>query len=109
MDTIEEQLLRLGINQGFKGFQILLESCRLGIEDEDRLNNIRGNLLSRCAAADKCSIRCIERNLQTLMKRAWKTNPDYLLSISGLYMTEAPTVSQLIEILVTRALNRKDR
>ena len=43
----------------------------------------------------------VERNLRTVVSRAWQVNPDLLCRMAGYPLTAAPTASEFIEIIAS--------
>lgn len=57
-------------------------------------------------AAQRCgySWSAVERNIRTIARRAWMSNPDYLEQLAGYPLNGPPSASELIEMLANDAM-----
>lgn len=96
---IHELLLSLGIGRQYSGHSITVQAVQLVIENEDRLLRLKQNIYQPLAAQRSCDWRTIERNIRTVIRRAWKVNPDRLSDLSIYPLDTAPTVTEFLDIL----------
>ncbi|MBQ8893077.1 MAG: sporulation initiation factor Spo0A C-terminal domain-containing protein [Clostridia bacterium] len=100
MNTVITNLLQsLGISRSYRGhFQSLLATS-LVLEDSRRLGAVNNEIYSIVALQCQCSSKCIERNIRTVVLKAWHTNPQRLSEIAGYPLQNSPTASQFIDML----------
>lgn len=104
MTRIQEHLRRLGVGIHLKGYRATVEAVSLAIEDEDRLQCAQEALFKPIAVKLRCDFRCVERNIRTVIDRAWRCNPTYLFHLAGYHLDAPPTVIEFLDILVAFAL-----
>ena len=104
MLRLSDSLRRLGILRTYRGYRTVWEAVRLVLEDEARLNLVTKGVYMGAASA--CGLRwgAVERNIRTVVRRAWATNPAYLMELAGYPMDGPPTASEFIDILATDAM-----
>ena len=101
MSKIEEILRALGITRKYEGYLSTRRAVQLALEDEDRLDAITKRIYLTIAQETQCKWTAVERNLRTASHRAWKINPDLLVSMAGYPLSGPPTVSDFIVMLVS--------
>lgn len=102
MDIVIGNVLRpMGITRNYRGYQQVIVAIRLVIEDESRLQSITKEVYSRVAEECNCPVLTVERNIRTLIFRAWSVNREYLCEIAGFPLTAPPSVSEFIDIMAT--------
>ena len=82
MTTILETLRPFGITRCYKGFPLTVYAIHLAVHFG-------------------CKWTAVERNLRTVVSRAWQVNPDLLCRMAGYPLTAAPTASEFIEIIAS--------
>ncbi len=108
--TIKELLSSLSITGKYKGYQFTIIACELILEDEMRLYSVAKDLYPIVAERCNCNytyINSIERNIRTVMFKAWDNSRDRFLEIAGYDMEEPPTTTQFLGILVSYIQRRK--
>lgn len=103
MRRVSDSLRRLGILRTYRGYQAVMDSVRLVLEDEARLNLVTKGVYMAAAGGGR-RWGAVERNIRTVVRRAWETNPAYLEELAGYPMDGPPTASEFIDILATDAL-----
>ena len=100
-DTILETLRPFGITRCYKGFPLTVYAIHLAVMEEDRLEEITEKIYRETADHFGCKWTAVERNLRTVVSRAWQVNPDLLCRMAGYPLTAAPTASEFIEIIAS--------
>lgn len=101
---IEKLLLSLGIGHQYYGHRMLAAAVQLAIQDENSMLCLKSGILLPLAALYSCSWHCIERNLRTAIRRAWRRNAPLLIQIASCPLPDMPTVSEFIDILASYIL-----
>ena len=101
MTTILETLRPFGITRCYKGFPLTVYDIHLAVMEEDRLEEITEKIYRETADHFGCKWTAVERNLRTVVSRAWQVNPDLLCRMAGYPLTAAPTASEFIEIIAS--------
>lgn len=104
MRRVSDSLRRLGILRTYRGYQAVMDSVRLVLEDNTRLNLVTKGVYMEAASACGRRWGAVERNIRTVVRRAWETNPAYLEELAGYPLDGPPTASEFIDILATDAL-----
>lgn len=100
METkIREALHSLSISGNYKGYFITILACKLIIEDETRLYNIMNNVYLAVSKAFNCNLDNVERNIRTIIYRAWTLQRERLNEIAGYTLIEPPIVSEFLAFL----------
>ncbi len=102
MEKVIKDILRsLSINCKYRGYQITVAACELLMEDESLLFNVSRDLYPKIAKRCGCSATAIERNIRTVVFRAWENNLVKLIEIAGYNLQEPPTVTEFLGLLIT--------
>ena len=88
-----------GITKCYKGFDHVCYSIRLAVVQETRLEAIVKEIYMETASHFSCTWFSVERNIRTVVARAWMINPDLLTEMAGYPLSSQPTVSEFIEIV----------
>ena len=100
METkIRDALQSLSISGNYKGYFITILACELIIEDETRLYNIIKNVYSVVSQKLDCNLDNVERNIRTIIFRAWNLQRERLNEIAGYTLAEPPIVSEFLAFL----------
>ncbi len=99
MDEIQSVLRELGIGRNYRGYQRTALAISVALEDESRLTAVTKEIYGRTAQQAGCQWTAVERNIRTVVQRAWKVNPQRLIQLAGYPMTTAPTASEFIEVI----------
>ncbi len=97
--TIISDLRQLGIGRQYLGYHITIQAVRMVLNDENCLLCIKQGILLPMSQQKHCDWRTIERNIRTVIHRAWNVNRDYLGELAGYPMSHEPTVTEFVEIL----------
>ncbi len=109
---IQIVLRRLGICSTYKGYKATVLALTLALEDENRLNSITKNIYSEVARQLGSTPSAVERNMRTVVQRAWKINPADLERMAGYHIEYLPSVSEFLDILfnyIQRSRLSKDK
>ena len=104
MKKVESILHTLGVGRQYKGYALICHVLALAMEDPSRLCNMKKHLFAPTAAAFGCDLRTIERNLRTLIRRAWDNDADTMRQIAGYRLLWCPPVSEFLSFVVDYAL-----
>lgn len=96
--TIQETLRSLGITLNYQGYYQVTDAIELAVEDENRLLEVTKKIYQHIADRDGYKWSAVERNIRTVVQRAWKINPELLTEIAGYALTQAPTATEFIEM-----------
>lgn len=100
METkIREVLHSLSISGNYKGYFITILACKLIIEDEARLYNIIKEVYLVVSQKINCNLDSVERNIRTIIYRAWTLQRERLNEIAGYDLLEPPIVSEFLAFL----------
>lgn len=101
MKTILETLRPFGITRCYKGFPHTVYAIHLAVMEEDRLEEITKKIYKETAKHFGCKWTAVERNIRTVVSRAWQVNPDLLCQMAGYPLTSAPIASEFIKIIAS--------
>lgn len=99
-EELKKILLQLGIGPHYRGRKSLICAVQLALEDEDRLEAVTKEIYREVAGRLDCTWWSVERNIHTIVYRAWKSNRRLLMDLAGRSLEKVPTATELIEILV---------
>ena len=71
---IHELLYTLGIGRHYLGHNITVDAIQLILCDKDSLLHVKDGVLIPIAAQHQCDWRAVERNIRTVIHRAWTLN-----------------------------------
>ena len=100
MTTIYTILRYLSITKTYLGCHQAAYAVKLALEDEDRLSAVTKEIYMETASYFGCSWGAVERNIRTVVVRAWRNCPDRLQELAGYPLDGMPTAGEFIEILV---------
>ncbi len=84
-------LRRLGICTTYKGYKATVLALTLALEDENRLNSITREIYTEVAKRLGSTPSAIEKNLRTVVQRAWRMNPGDLEKMAGYHLEFTPS------------------
>lgn len=96
---IRETLRVLGGTHNYLGYRHVEMAVLLVLEDEDRLESVVKDVYMAVADQCGCNWNAVERNIRTLVHRAWKINAKKIVEMAGYPMAASPTASEFIEIV----------
>ena len=82
----------------------LITDPELVLADEDRLESVIKEIYFVTAQHFGCHWTSVERNIRTIVQRAWRVNPTLLGKMAGYPLTDVPTVSEFLEIISAHIL-----
>ena len=75
MKTTNQKILRaLGITRNYDGYRLILAAVQLAVEDEDCLRLVTKEIYRPVFILCYCPLANVERNIRTVVFRAWKVN-----------------------------------
>lgn len=96
-------LRRLGIGRQYYGYRFAIKAVRMVLLDEDCLLCIKRGIYLPMSAEERRDWRTIERNIRTIIHRAWCINPEYLSELAGFPLNREPTVTEFVDMLTAHA------
>lgn len=96
---IQDTLHALGITRNYRGFRRSAIAIRLVLENPERLENVTRDVYRIVADTCGCNSAAVERNLRTVVERAWRISPTLLRYMAGYPLACPPTVSEFLEIV----------
>ncbi len=104
--VITGDLRMLGIGRHYLGYHITVQAVQMTLMDSKRLLCVKQGIFLPLAEQEHCDWRTIERNIRTVIRRAWHVNRDYLTELAGYPITREPTVVEFVEMLSDHVLRR---
>ena len=101
---IQNTLSHLGVTRACSGYWLSIVTVELVVEDEQRMRSITKEVYEPAAALCSCSRHCVERNIRTVINKAWKANKAFLFEIAHRDLYAPPSVSEFIDMLVAYVL-----
>ena len=98
--VIQDTLREFGIGKNYISQKRTVVAIQLALEDEDRLLRVKKGIYIPAAERCNCTWSAVERNIRTVVEKAWKVNRDGLVKMARYPMSEPPTASEFIEIMV---------
>lgn len=98
-NQIKETLRALGVTTNYYGFYRTIAAVELVLENNERLQSVTREIYWVIAENCGCKRSAVERNIRTVIQRAWRINPKRLIVMAGYPLTEPPTASEFIEII----------
>lgn len=98
-NQIVQTLRSIGITGNYRGYRQLCVAVALAAEDEERLVRITRDIYIPTSEILHCNRKTIERNIRTVIRRIWETDPSGYIAISGALSSEPPTVAEFIDTL----------
>lgn len=103
MDTyrigIQDILRVLGVGRQYMGYAVTVKAIGMVMQDESCLNCVKQGIYLPLSEAQSCDWRTIERNIRTVIHRAWRVNGPVLTEMAGYRLQQEPTVTEFLDIL----------
>jgi len=99
MTTIQNVLRPFGITRCYKGFEYTVYAIHLAVTESERLESVKKGIYMETASHFGCRWTAVERNIRTVVSRAWQVNPELLNEMAGYPLDVSPTASEFIEII----------
>lgn len=96
---ISDLLLSLGVGRQYLGHNITVQAVSMVMADENCLLCVKQGIFIPIAVQRKCDWRTIERNMRTVIHRAWTLNADQLTELAFYPLRREPTVTEFLDIL----------
>ena len=100
-------LRQLGITANYTGFFHASYSVLLAMENPQRLLLVTKWLYPEVAKRYHTTAGAVDRNIRTVVLRAWQLNQETLEQIAGYSLAKKPTSAQFISILSTYLQTKK--
>lgn len=98
---LQETLQRLGITEKYAGFFLTGTAVELCMERPSRLRSVIKEVYWETAEIHGCARADVERNIRTVVLRAWKVNRAGLQALAEYPLEAPPSVSDFLQILVS--------
>lgn len=105
--TIIGDLRQMGIGRQYLGYNLAIKAVRMVVLDEDRLLCIKQGVYIPLARQHQCDWRAVERNIRTIIHRAWHVNHAYMSELAGYPIRQEPTVTEFLDMLSDHILRGK--
>jgi hypothetical protein len=105
MLPLQEVLRPLGITRKYIGFEQLAQAIEIIANDRNAISSMQKNVFCPLGEKYYCDWKSIERNVRTLVNRAWKINPKYLEEIAGYPLNKQPTAVDFVDIVANYILD----
>lgn len=102
---IREMLRSLGIGRQYQGYAAIVAAMNLLLENEERLVCIKQGVLCPVGEMLECDWRTVERNIRTVIQRAWNVKPDQVQAMMGYAMDRPPTLTEFLDMMVEYIIN----
>lgn len=94
-------LRKLGIGSTYKGYKATVIAVTLALEDEDRLSSVTKRIYGEVAQKINSTPSAVEKNIRTVMLRAWTNNRTELEIMAGYKLEIPPSPSEFLDIIYT--------
>lgn len=99
MNIIQKTLRPFGITRCYKGLQHAIYAINLAVNDESRMEAVTKEIYMETASHFGCKWTAVERNIRTVVAKAWQVNPELMCQMAGYPMNCTPKASEFIEII----------
>ncbi|NCB92660.1 MAG: hypothetical protein EOM40_08860 [Clostridia bacterium] len=99
MEKLKELQYYLGIHSTYKGYNYIISSVELIMENEECLLYLNKYLFPAIAKKYDTTAFCINKNIRTIINACWNTYPDRLNEIAPYPLYDRPTVDEFLDIL----------
>lgn len=98
-NIVSDALMSLSVTGKYRGYTYAITACELIAEDERILCSVMDKVYPKVAEIIGCNEFCVERNIRTIIFRAWDKRCDRLKEIAGYPLSAPPSVSEFLAIL----------
>ena len=96
---INDLLFSLGIGRQYLGYAITAKAVEMVLRDENCLLCVKQGILMPIARERNCDWRTVERNMRTVVHRAWRFSAERLAERAVYPLRREPTVTEFLDIL----------
>ena len=100
---IKNLLAWLGVTRSYKGYQPMVDYIAQALQDEQTLQHTTKQYAA-ISKAYGCKENALEKNMRTVVKRAWETHPERVQKLSGYDSFKQPTITEFVDMCVTYLL-----
>ncbi len=97
---VEQVLYSIGLMPNYKGYQQLVQALKIAAEKPESLTIVTKWLYPVVARKCGTNWQAVERNIRTMLKIAWRTNPEKLEEWVGYPLEQKPKPAQFLALLV---------
>lgn len=101
---IHELLRSLGIGRQYLGHGITVQAINMVMQDENCLLCVKQGIFIPLSTRRSCDWRTIERNMRTVIHRAWTLNAERLMELAIYPLRREPTVTEFLDIVSSHIL-----
>lgn len=102
-----EILYTLGIGRQYLGHNITQQAVEMVLADENCLLCVKQGIFVPLGQQRGCDWRTIERNIRTVIHRAWRTSPSRVSELAVYPLRREPTVTEFLDMLAVCVLRGK--
>lgn len=106
MKKVRRILRELGITANYTGYYQIIWAVELACQDSEFLAQMIKKIYCHVAERSCSSWKAVERNIRTVVTKAWENNPDLLRRLVGEELYRPPTNSVFLSILTEIAMER---
>ncbi|MCD8051753.1 MAG: sporulation initiation factor Spo0A C-terminal domain-containing protein [Clostridiales bacterium] len=99
MKKTSVELCRLGICPNYVGYQEMHLAIQLALEDPTRLTALVQQIYTPVGQTTGKNWTAVERNLRTVVRRAWEANPEYMQEIAGRPLERWPGTGEFLAMM----------
>ena len=102
---ITDDLRLLGVGRQYVGYNLVIRAVRMVLCDEKKLLCIKSGVYVPLADLENCDWRAVERNIRTVIQRAWNVKPGQVQAMMGYAMDRPPTLTEFLDMMVEYIIN----
>lgn len=103
---IHKALHNLGLTWNYRGYWQLYTAVQLVCEEPTRLESIGKEVYAAVAEECGCSVCCVERNIRTLIFKAWNGRRHILCEMANKILYSPPTVAEFVDMIVLDIMSK---
>ena len=110
-EWVEGTLRSLGVGANYRSYHRTVDAILLAVEDEERLAAVKKEIYSVVGEQYHCTWSAVERNIRTVISRAWRCNREFMIQMAGYPMQIPPTASDFLDMVtnyVVRAMRKEE-
>ena len=98
--AVERTLYALGLSANYVGFSQLAAALEIALREPEALRRVTKYLYPETARRCGTNWKAVERNIRTMLRRAWRCAPGRLEEWAGCPLAGCPHPAQFIAILI---------
>lgn len=97
---LETLLRQFGVGEHYSGYKLCISAVEIALEHPESLNSITKCIYPELADFHHTSLKCVERNLRTMIEKIWKSGGREFFCGPDSDNQKRPSNSRFIEMLV---------